>query len=50
MAGYTPGDAPYGVTWEEMGLEGLESWQSLNDLEGEAWKCRIQRIFRLTEW
>ena len=25
IAGYTPGGAPYGVTWEEMGLE---PWQS----------------------
>lgn len=25
IAGYTPGGAPYGVTWEEMGLEPYES-------------------------
>ena len=29
IAGYTSGGAPYGVTWEEVGLE---PWQ---DLEGE---------------
>ncbi len=28
IAGYTSGGAPYGVTWEEMGLQ---SWQSLED-------------------
>jgi hypothetical protein len=25
IAGYTSGGAPYGVTWEEMGLEPYES-------------------------
>ena len=30
IAGYTSGGAPYGVTWEEMGLE---PWQSLEDLK-----------------
>lgn len=29
IAGYTPGGAPYGVTWEEMGLS---PWQELNDI------------------
>ena len=24
IAGYTPGGAPYGITWEEMGLEPYE--------------------------
>ena len=28
IAGYTSGGAPYGVTWEEMGLE---PWQALED-------------------
>jgi len=28
IAGYTSGGAPYGVTWEEMGLQ---PWQSLED-------------------
>lgn len=28
IAGYTSGGAPYGVTWEEMGLE---PWQDLED-------------------
>lgn len=28
IAGYTSGGAPYGVTWEEMGLE---PWQELED-------------------
>jgi len=30
IAGYTSGGAPYGVTWEEMGLE---PYQSLEDIE-----------------
>ena len=30
IAGYTSGGAPYGVTWDEMGLE---PWQSLSDSE-----------------
>ncbi len=30
IAGYTSGGAPYGVTWEEMGLE---PWQSLENLD-----------------
>lgn len=30
IAGYTSGGAPYGVTWEEMGLE---PWQSIDELE-----------------
>jgi len=25
IAGYTPGGAPYGITWEEMGLEPYET-------------------------
>ena len=29
IAGYTSGGAPYGVTWEEMGLE---PWEELNDM------------------
>ena len=29
IAGYTSGGAPYGVTWEEMGLE---PWEMLEDL------------------
>ena len=33
IAGYTSGGAPYGVTWEEMGLE---PWQSLDDLDGDS--------------
>ena len=28
IVGYTSGGAPYGVTWEEMGLE---PWQALED-------------------
>lgn len=28
IAGYTSGGAPYGVTWEEMGLE---PWQELEE-------------------
>lgn len=28
IAGYTSGGAPYGVTWEEMGME---PWQSMDD-------------------
>lgn len=28
IAGYTSGGAPYGVTWEEMGLE---PWQDLSE-------------------
>ena len=28
IAGYTSGGAPYGVTWEEMGLE---AWQDLEE-------------------
>ena len=32
IAGYTPGGAPYGVTWEEMGLE---PWQSPFDDEDD---------------
>ena len=28
IAGYTSGGAPYGVTWEEMGLD---PWESLDD-------------------
>ena len=28
IAGYTPGGAPYGITWEEMGLEPYEMPQS----------------------
>ncbi len=30
IAGYTSGGAPYGVTWDEMGLE---PWQSISDLD-----------------
>ena len=30
IAGYTPGGAPYGVIWEEMGLK---PWQSLKDID-----------------
>lgn len=30
IAGYTPGGAPYGVTWEEMGLE---PWELPEDYE-----------------
>ena len=33
IAGYTSGGAPYGVTWEEMGLEPR---QTLDDLDGES--------------
>ena len=29
IAGYTSGGAPYGVTWDEMGLE---PWESIEDL------------------
>lgn len=29
IAGYTSGGAPYGMTWEEMGLE---PWQELDDI------------------
>lgn len=29
IAGYTSGGAPYGVTWEEMGLE---PWETLDDV------------------
>ena len=28
IAGYTSGDAPYGVTWEEMGLK---PWEDLEE-------------------
>jgi hypothetical protein len=28
IAGYTPGGAPYGVTWEEMGIEPHSSMPS----------------------
>ena len=28
IAGYTPGGAPYGVTWEEMGLE---PWEEIEE-------------------
>jgi predicted DNA-binding WGR domain protein len=31
IAGYTPGGAPYGVTWEEMGLEPYESLEDMDD-------------------
>jgi hypothetical protein len=31
IAGYTPGGAPYGVTWEEMGLEPFEDEDALYD-------------------
>lgn len=30
IAGYTDGGTPYGVTWEEMGLE---PWQDIEKLE-----------------
>ena len=32
IAGYTSGGAPYGVTWEEMGLE---PWESLDRLDSK---------------
>lgn len=32
IAGYTSGGAPYGVTWEEMGLR---PWQSIDDSDGD---------------
>ena len=32
IAGYTSGGAPYGVTWEEMGLD---PWESLDDEQEE---------------
>ena len=32
IAGYTSGGAPYGVTWEEMGLN---PWESLDDEQEE---------------
>jgi len=31
IAGYTPGGAPYGVTWEEMGLKPYESLEDRDD-------------------
>ena len=31
IAGYTPGGAPYGVTWEEMGLEPYESLDDIDE-------------------
>ena len=35
IAGYTSGDAPYGVTWEEMGLKPVSSVQSYLSLVTE---------------
>lgn len=37
IAGYTSGGAPYGVTWEEMGLEPYEDEFGLEDDSGDEW-------------
>ena len=40
IAGYTSGDAPYGVTWEEMGLK---PWEDLEENK----RCSLQSYLSL---